>query len=110
MRELTKSILRAPWAASMFGVRQAARWVDPRDGLNKSVSEVDEVSHLFEDKLGETAGGIYRAGKHLQEGMVDAVFDLAGGSWTGTEKALSQAWRSIDQGWSRVRKVAGRDP
>ncbi len=109
MRELTKSMLRAPWAVSMFGVRQVVRSVDPRDGLRKSVADIDEVNDVLEDKLGETVGGLYRTGKHIQAGMVDALFDLAGGPWPGTEKALGQAWRAIDQGWSKVRRVTGND-
>ncbi len=108
LRRLTKSMLRAPWAASMFGLHQASRWLAPSRNLSDSASEMDDVSDLLEERLGEAVGGFYRTGKHLQEGMVDALFDLADRSWAAPEKTMSEAWRAIDQGWSRVRRTEDR--
>ncbi len=108
LRRLAKSMLRAPWAASMFGLDQASRWLAPGKDLSDSASEIDDVSTVLEERLGETVGGFYRTGKHLQEGMVDAFFDLADRSWTAPEKAMGEAWRAIDQSWSRVRRTGDR--
>ncbi len=102
-RELSKSMLCVPWAVSMFGVRQAARRLDPHSGRRRAAPEVDAASDLIEDQLGDRVGGLYLAGKYLQEGLVDALFDLAGGTWAGSETTLARPGLAVD----RSRMVAG---
>lgn len=106
-REFAKSLLRVPWAMSMFGVRQATRWLDPRGTWDDSTAQMDEVSHDLERKLDEPISSVYRTGRQLQDGMVDTLFALARGSWAVSDRAMRRAWRAIDQSWGRDRPTPG---
>lgn len=96
-RGFVKSLLRVPWVVSMFGLRQTARATASRDELRRSSAEMDEVSYLLENRLDDTVGALYRAGWRLQEGMVDAAFDLVVGPWAISNRALERAWRALDR-------------
>jgi haloalkane dehalogenase len=70
MRELMKSMLSLPWAMLLFGVRQAANLVAPRE----ATLAFDAVTQAAEAQLGSTFKGVYQAGDQLQRGMVDLMF------------------------------------
>lgn len=109
MRELTKSMLRFPWAMSMFGIGQAARMADPATGLRRLSSSFDNVSRVAEDEMDEGARSFYRSGDHFQNGLVDTAFglmstppwDLAGWLRRGqemTERSLTALGRGLESG------------
>ena len=108
LRDLTKSLIRLPWAMAAFGVSRAADLLTPKSGLRTAAEAMDGVSHAAERSLGGIADDLYRAGDHLQSGVVDAAWDLASGSWTRPDESVKKAWRTLDRSWSQAMEVAER--
>jgi len=105
VRELAKSMLRYSWAVTVLGAREATNVLT--GGRDSSIRTLDALSHTAEDQMNETVSGFYRAGEHLQHGMVEALADLASGSWSdpaGTiNRGLRQGWEALDRSWSSLR-------
>lgn len=105
MRDLAKSILRYSWAVSVLSAREATHLLT--GGRASSIETLDALSHTAEDRMDETVSGFFRAGEHLQDGMVDAMADLASGGWSdpagALNKSLRQGWETLDRSWSSLR-------
>ncbi|MEM6456907.1 MAG: hypothetical protein AAF772_17580 [Acidobacteriota bacterium] len=76
MRNATKSFVRFSFAMTALGARQMVRLFERDRGLDHAANSFDAVTHAAESQLDDTARGLYKAGDHLQSGMVDAVAAL----------------------------------
>jgi hypothetical protein len=72
IRDLTKSILSFSWAMSLFGTKQLANASTPE----KATRAFDAVTEATEEQLGDVLKGAFRAGDHLQRGVVDVTLGL----------------------------------
>ena len=104
MRDLARSMIRFSWAMSMFGARQAANLVSPRDGWDRSADTFDAVSHAARDQMGETMRGFYKAGDRLQSGMVDTMARLFRGTWSDPGKTVNEMWEQLDRTWTGMKE------
>ena len=100
MHRLTKSLLRLPWALSMFGSGRVRKLADAEDGWQRLTSSLDAVSSAAENQMGETARAFYQAGDRLQAGLVDAAFAAVAGTWSDPRPAVDRAWTMISRPWS----------
>ena len=105
MRDLAKSLMKCSWAISVLGAREATHLLTgSRPSQRKAF---DALSDAAEDQMGPTFAGFYRAGKQLQNGMLETVVGLASGSWSdpaGTiNKGMRQGWETLDRSWSSFR-------
>lgn len=105
MRDLAKSMLRCSLAVSVLGAREAASLLTGnREG---SMRTFDALSHAAEDQMGEAYSSFFRAGEHLQSGMLETMSELASGSWSDPAGALNrgmrQGWATLDRSWSSLR-------
>jgi len=76
MRELTKSMIRFSWAMSLFGIKQMSsllRKPNPDLPISPASSALDSITAAAERKLGNGYHAAFRAGDHLQRGLVDAA-------------------------------------
>ena len=82
MKELTKSMLSASWALSLFGIRQGLNLVRP----SRAAQAFDDVTAAATGEFGGLLRETFKAGDSLQRGLVDLTFGmLSGGSFTPTE-------------------------
>ena len=94
MRELTKSLLSFSWAMPLFGLRQAANLVDPREWTDprKTASALGSVTTAAREQLGDMLKGTFEIGDRLQRGTIDMVFDLLGGGGERQPQRADAAW------------------
>ena len=83
MREFIKSLIRFSWAMPLFGAKQAANLLEPKDPQqpkDKASAALDSVAQAAAEQLGDTGRSVLEAVDKAQSGVVDAVFDtLSGG-------------------------------
>ncbi len=104
MHALTRSMLRLPWALSMFGIGRARDLVDTTGGWPRVTSSLDAVSTAAEEQLGRTTRSLYQAGDRFQSGLVDTAFAAAAGTWSDPRPAVARAWKIISRPWSARRQ------
>lgn len=77
MQDLTKSVMSFSWAMSLFGAKQAANLLTPRDPgsmAHSAATAFDNVTQAAASELGESFGAAYKSGDQFQRGMVDMMF------------------------------------
>ena len=109
LKDFTKSLLRCGWTLGFFGARRVAEVLDPRTGPASATAALDEVSEAAEETLGAMGDGLFSAGRQFQNGLVDAAWKLGAGTWVDPDVAVRRGWKAIDQSWSRVQEVVGRE-
>lgn len=107
MRDLTKSMLRLPWAISMLGAGQVVRMLDPVSGPRKASSSLDAVSRAAEEGIDGFVRDIYRSGDHLQSGLVDTLFGLASAPPWDLSAWLRRAQKLTRGSWMALGRSRG---
>ncbi|MEM1203388.1 MAG: hypothetical protein AAGN66_09195 [Acidobacteriota bacterium] len=113
LREFTKSMFRFSWAMGMLGVEQASNMLQRQKGVERSAESLDAVSHAATRHLSETTHNVFRAGDHLQSGVVDSMSKVATGSWSQPGKVMNDAWETLDRTWTDIKsdlRRKGDDP
>ena len=79
MEDLTKSMISLPWAACLFGVKQAASLFNVQSP-NQSVEEVTKglqnSTEAMQHQLRGMFESTFKTGDWLQQGMTDMAFNL----------------------------------
>lgn len=108
MNELTRSILRLSWSMSMLGLQQAANLMT-HQGWRRSASAMDTLSHAAVGQLGEAAGGFYKLGDQLQNGLLDTLARIGNGAWGESCAARNRCWEAIGGAASSHPEVSARE-
>lgn len=72
MRDLTKAMLRFPWALSLFGLQQTLNLLRPA----QATEALDKVTAATAGEFDDLLKAAFRAGDNLQRGLVDLSFGL----------------------------------
>jgi hypothetical protein len=79
MDELVKSIISFSWAMSLFGIKQLANTVTPRDpsqGMNRAANAFHSVTRATEEQLGDLMSEAFGYGDRMQRGVIDLAYSI----------------------------------
>ena len=109
MRKVTESLFRFGWAMSTFGLQQALKLAAPRRGWDEAERGFDAVAAAAAKEMDEGIRTYYRAGDHLQSGLVDTASRLFSGRWSQPGEVMNEAWESLDRTRARVQEALAED-
>ncbi len=107
MRDLTKSLLSYSWAMSLFGARQLASLVDPRN-LGGGGASLDAVTRAAKAQLEGLFADAFHAGDELQRRLVDTMFGVFDPRlWAAPGGAAASGVHGLDDGGDSALAFSG---